>query len=57
MFLKVIIYIIIVTVATTLIKFNPRLDKIDGRWIVWYSRSWADTTREYFFVDEIFNKF
>ena len=56
---KLLIYIILVTIVVYLIKFNPRLDKVDGKWIIWYSESWALNERKYFFVKDIltfFNK-
>ena len=56
---KLLIYIILVTIVVSLIKFNPRLDKVDGKWIIWYSESWALNERRYFFVKDIltfFNK-
>ena len=56
---KLLIYIILVTIVVSLIKFNPRLDKVDGKWSIWYSESWALNERKYFFVKDIltfFNK-
>ena len=56
---KLLIYIILVTIVVSLIKFNPRLGKVDGKWIIWYSESWALNERKYFFVKDIltfFNK-
>lgn len=48
-----IVFAIFCIIVGLIVRFEPSLDKVDERWIVWYKVGRFSDKREYEFLDEI----
>lgn len=51
------VYMVLITILTIIVKFEPRFDKVNGRWGVWHTTcKYNRRQREFNFLDEIFKR-